>query len=133
MVKKERLVNEYNKLRHKETCLYNKALSLPIDSDEFRNTVKKLNSTLSKKFHIGNKIKKIDMNEKGHKKQATAETIKVDCRECGNSYSLSVNPKDFADWKNGKYIQDAMPYLTPAQRELLMSGICGKCWHKMFG
>ena len=55
------------------------------------------------------------------------------CRSCSESISLMVNGQDVVDWKGGKYIQDAMPYLSAAERELLISGTCGTCFDKMFG
>ena len=46
---------------------------------------------------------------------------------------MVVENDDYQSWQNGKLIQDAMPYLTISQRELLISGICGTCFDKMFG
>ena len=36
-------------------------------------------------------------------------------------------------WLEGMLIQDAMPQLTPAEREFLMTGITPKEWHEYFG
>lgn len=58
--------------------------------------------------------------------------IHVPCRRCGEEIPVSVRPNDLTDWKNGKLIQNAMPYLTPGERELFISGTCDKCWDKMF-
>ena len=55
------------------------------------------------------------------------------CRSCSESISLMVNGQDVVDWQGGKYIQDAMPYLSVDERELLISGTCGSCFDKMFG
>ena len=60
-------------------------------------------------------------------------TITAVCRKCGTSHSLLVNISDVAAWKSGTYIQDAMPYLSAGERELLISGTCDDCWEKMFG
>ena len=60
------------------------------------------------------------------------DTFAVTCRHCQKSYNLLVNITDMADWKLGKYIQDAMPYLSAAERELLISGTCGPCFDEMF-
>ena len=30
-------------------------------------------------------------------------------------------------------MQECFPYLGAAEREFLMSGICGQCWNEMFG
>tara|TARA_Y100000310_G_C20387451_1_gene671140 strand:+ start:362 stop:508 length:147 start_codon:yes stop_codon:yes gene_type:complete len=43
-----------------------------------------------------------------------------------------VNSKDFISWNNGSYIQNAMPYLSADERELLISGTCGPCFDVMF-
>jgi hypothetical protein len=59
--------------------------------------------------------------------------LQVDCRGCGTSHTLLVNITDVAEWKLGKYIQDAMPYLSADERELLISRTCGVCWDEMFG
>ncbi len=46
---------------------------------------------------------------------------------------MMVRFEDYKAWENGKVIQDAMPYLTPGEREVLISGTCGSCFDKMFG
>lgn len=56
------------------------------------------------------------------------------CRHCNETQEVHVNVDDLIDWQtNRKYIQDAMPYLSADQRELLISGTCGTCWDNMFG
>lgn len=61
-------------------------------------------------------------------------TITVQCiiKGCGTSRIVHVAPLDYEAWKSGKPIQDAMPYLDADIREMLISGICGDCWRKMF-
>ena len=59
--------------------------------------------------------------------------IAVKCRTCGTNISLLVNMSDMIAWKDGKYIQEAMPYLSADERELLISQTCGICWEEMFG
>ncbi len=68
--------------------------------------------------------------EQGHQ---PCDMIQATCRQCKVSAEMSVNRQDLADWRGGKYIQDAMPYLSADQRELLISGTCGDCFDKMFG
>jgi len=60
-------------------------------------------------------------------------SIKVTCSHCDETHSVLVNQIDVAEWKAGKYIQDAMPYLSADERELLISQTCGVCWDEMFG
>jgi hypothetical protein len=43
-----------------------------------------------------------------------------------------VKKTDLQAWKNGEYIQNAMPYLNVDERELLISGTCGPCFDNMF-
>jgi hypothetical protein len=44
-----------------------------------------------------------------------------------------VNSDDLQQWKDGELIQDAMPYLSADEREILISNICGLCFEQMFG
>lgn len=66
-------------------------------------------------------------------KQGEKQTLSAQCRICGEVHELKVYIEDFARWRNGEVIQNAMPYLTPGERELLISGTCDKCFHQMFG
>jgi hypothetical protein len=55
------------------------------------------------------------------------------CPFCGKSYGIEVNEIDYLDWEDGKMAQDAFPYLSADEREMLISGICPTCWDKYFG
>ena len=61
------------------------------------------------------------------------DALTVICRTCKSETTMMVNITDVAEWKLGKYIQDAMPYLSADERELCISQTCGVCWDKMFG
>ena len=61
------------------------------------------------------------------------DCVTATCRTCGEEHSMMACITDYADWQFGKYIQDAMPYLSAGERELLISGTCGPCFDKMFG
>jgi len=57
--------------------------------------------------------------------------------ECGGEYcdhheKILVNEADYNAWHNGKLIQDAFPYLTAGQRELMISNTCDACWQEFF-
>ena len=54
------------------------------------------------------------------------------CPFCGHSHEVEVNDMDYLDWQDGELVQDAFPYLSASERELLVSGICPTCWDKMF-
>ena len=56
------------------------------------------------------------------------------CNVCDTEYRLNVMEEDYLRWQEGKtLIQDAFPYLSIGDRELMISGICAKCWEDMFG
>jgi len=59
--------------------------------------------------------------------------VKVTCEHCSSVHVLEVNPEDIIRWQSGVFIQDCMPYLSDAERELLISRTCDDCWNNMFG
>ena len=55
------------------------------------------------------------------------------CRMCNKDYAFKVKKDDYTDYvSNGKLIQLAFPYLSAGERELIISGICDKCFIDMF-
>lgn len=55
------------------------------------------------------------------------------CNHCRQVKTIRVDLADIEAWQNGAFIQDALHYLSPADRELIKLAICGECWDKMFG
>ncbi len=55
------------------------------------------------------------------------------CPFCGHAHEVEVNEADYWNWQDGVLAQDAFPYLSTDERELLISGIDSECWDKMFG
>lgn len=49
------------------------------------------------------------------------------------TYEIEVTPEQLLDWKNGKLIQEAMPNLTPDEREFIKTGITPEDWENTFG
>ena len=60
-------------------------------------------------------------------------TVVTGCPFCGLIHEVAVNEMDYLDWQDGKLAQDAFPYLSASDREMLISGICSSCWDGMFG
>lgn len=60
-------------------------------------------------------------------------TIVTACPFCGHANEIAVNEMDYWDWKDGELAQNAFPYLSADEREMLISGICPSCWDRMFG
>ncbi len=59
------------------------------------------------------------------------------CPSCQKESIVTVNEDDWNHFKcdpigQRKFIQDYFPYLKPYQREILQTGICPKCWDRMF-
>ena len=56
------------------------------------------------------------------------------CPFCGKDHSVVVEEHDYLAWEMGNSLaQDAFPYLSADDREMLISGICPQCWEKTFG
>jgi uncharacterized OB-fold protein len=55
------------------------------------------------------------------------------CPDCGTISLVSV-PDDggYERWLKGDLIQNALPTLKAGDREKLITGICPKCWAKIF-
>lgn len=60
-------------------------------------------------------------------------SIVTRCPFCGKSNFVEVNEADYLDWDDGELVQNAFPYLSADEREMLISGICPTCWDGMFG
>ena len=56
------------------------------------------------------------------------------CPLCHETNIVTVELFDYIEYAYD-YVkaQDAFPYLTPNERELIISGTCAECWDKMFG
>lgn len=54
------------------------------------------------------------------------------CPFCGQAHNVFVNEADCLEWDDGALVQDAFPYLSAEDREMLISGCCPSCWKKNF-
>jgi hypothetical protein len=54
------------------------------------------------------------------------------CDHCDHTEEITFGFDDYAKWKDGEYIQDVLDYLTPDEREIMLSATCGKCFDKFF-
>jgi len=62
------------------------------------------------------------------------QTYDITCDLCKQEYNILAKEQDMFDWLSGdKYIQDALDYLSPAERELLISRVCDTCWKQLYG
>ena len=65
-------------------------------------------------------------------KEIVLTRVDVSCIYCGTKEVYHLPAKDVRAWRNGKLIQDALPQLPAEDREFLISGLCPKCWDKLF-
>jgi hypothetical protein len=59
-------------------------------------------------------------------------SVPANCRFCYKEVPVMVRGADLVAWRNGRLAQQAFPYLSADQRELLISGVCGLCWDSQF-
>lgn len=57
--------------------------------------------------------------------------VEVKCQWCRETHYIVVDRNDYYSWKRGKMAQAAFPYLTPDEREMLISRTCGNCWNEI--
>ena len=50
-----------------------------------------------------------------------------------NTMSLPITEEQYTAWEQGTLVQDAMPHLTPDEREFVMTGITPEEWAETFG
>lgn len=58
--------------------------------------------------------------------------LRIECGWCGDVYEVVVNKEDWEAYTRGTHVQNAFPYLSATERELILSQTCGECWDKMF-
>jgi hypothetical protein len=59
------------------------------------------------------------------------KVVKRICPWCGQENSVEMTDEQYKKYTSGdETIQRIFPELTPATREILITGICGKCWDK---
>ena len=76
---------------------------------------------------MNNHIKNVNINTGSESWFVTVSTV---CPYCGQEHNIKCNVRGLIKWRMGDYIQNALPDLTPAEREMLMTGICDECWNK---
>lgn len=60
-------------------------------------------------------------------------SISTNCPLCGTESTVFVEKEDMDKWDEGALVQNAFPYLTAGEREVLISGVCTPCWDRSFG
>lgn len=69
-----------------------------------------------------------------HHEETGSTTVVTTCPCCQRDYTLEVPTEGFIKWQlREEYIQVALPELSDADRERLISGMCPDCWDRVFG
>ena len=59
-------------------------------------------------------------------------TRTIQCIICGKKYDITFDDEDMKRYLfKAANVQDAFPYLTADERELILSGICGHCYDEI--
>lgn len=59
-------------------------------------------------------------------------TAYILCQQCKVDVPITVRFEDLEAYHNGALVQDAFPYLTPGEREMIISQTCDRCFDKMW-
>jgi len=54
--------------------------------------------------------------------------LKCKCIICNTNQTILVLQSSIDAYKSGTLVQHAFPYLTPADREMIISGVCDMCF-----
>lgn len=61
------------------------------------------------------------------------KNIYTKCSMCGKETTFTVTDEQYQKYIDGKEnVQRIFPELSCAEREKLITGICGDCWNKIF-
>lgn len=58
--------------------------------------------------------------------------VRTICPVCGDASEVPVPTEGYRAYQAGALIQDALPGLSPGQREALLTGTCDPCWERLF-
>ncbi len=63
-----------------------------------------------------------------------AGTVTLTCTRCKGDVIITVTEPQMKEYLSGegRHVQQIFPNLTPAEREMFISGICGPCWNRIF-
>ena len=59
-------------------------------------------------------------------------SLELKCLRCKKTQTVPITNKQLLSWQCGSPIQNVAPNLDAGQRELLISGVCGRCFDNMY-
>ena len=54
--------------------------------------------------------------------------VNVKCPLCGDKKTFYLDSEKYENWNGGELIQNIFPEISPDDQEMLISGVCPKCW-----
>ena len=66
--------------------------------------------------------------------RVNAQSVTFTCIRCEEEKTVNIDGADYIYWRYNRQdlIQNVFPHLTADERELMISGICGKCYDELF-
>lgn len=58
--------------------------------------------------------------------------IEITCPYCHKNNKINMTDDQYIRYKSHEHIQYIFPNLSPAIREILITGICPDCWNIIF-
>lgn len=58
--------------------------------------------------------------------------MKTKCSFCGFDHDVPIEIEDYFRWVEGELLQNAAPYLSVNDREMLISKTCSTCYDELF-
>ena len=62
----------------------------------------------------------------------TTAVLDITCLECNTNQTIVLDKERYIKWQTGTSIQRVFPEIDLDTRELMISGICGSCFDKLF-
>jgi len=62
----------------------------------------------------------------------TTAVVDVTCKKCNVNHTITLDKERYIKWQTRTRIQEVFPEMDIDTRELLISGICGSCFDKLF-
>lgn len=60
--------------------------------------------------------------------------MELRCKKCDKTRIVDITFDQFKKIQfEGKLVQEVIPHVEPALREMFISGICPDCWKEIFG
>lgn len=76
-------------------------------------------------------VRDIDRHD-GAKYEGMGLAVTVKCPMSGAKNTVLCGRRDFQQWVAGTVIQEAFPYLSPDEREMLISGTDPQVWDRLY-